>query len=114
MRCAVPVPITASVFLTLGGFIVGIIFWSGFNTALEATNTEEFCTGCHEMESNVFAELQTTIHCNNRPGVRAECPDCHVPHKWTDKIARKMQASKGGANARGISRQRRAYLHRLP
>ena len=27
-------------------------------------------------------------------GVRATCPDCHVPHQWTDKIARKMQASK--------------------
>jgi cytochrome c-type protein NapC len=25
-------------FLTLGGFVVGIIFWGGFNTALEATN----------------------------------------------------------------------------
>ncbi len=22
------------------------------------------------------------------------CSDCHVPHEWTDKIARKMQASK--------------------
>lgn len=28
--------------LTLGGFIAGVIFWGGFNTALEATNTEEF------------------------------------------------------------------------
>ncbi len=26
--------------------------------------------------------------------MRATCPDCHVPHNWTDKIARKMQASK--------------------
>jgi cytochrome c-type protein NapC len=26
--------------------------------------------------------------------VRAICSDCHVPHSWTDKIARKMQASK--------------------
>jgi cytochrome c-type protein NapC len=26
--------------------------------------------------------------------VRAKCPDCHVPHNWVDKIARKMQASK--------------------
>ena len=36
--------------LTLGGFIAGIIFWGGFNTALEATNTEAFCISCHEME----------------------------------------------------------------
>ena len=32
-------------FLTLGGFIAGVIFWGGFNTALEVTNTEEFCVG---------------------------------------------------------------------
>jgi len=81
-------------FLTLGGFIAGIIFWGGFNTALEATNTEQFCISCHEMRDNVFVELQDTIHYSNRSGVRATCPDCHVPHQWTDKIARKMQASK--------------------
>ena len=81
-------------FLTLGGFIGGILFWGGFNTALEVTNTEEFCTSCHEMRDNVFAELKHTIHYSNRSGVRATCPDCHVPHDWTDKIARKMQASK--------------------
>ncbi|WP_404422247.1 cytochrome c3 family protein [Thalassospira australica] len=81
-------------FLTLGGFVAGIIFWGGFNTALEATNTEKFCISCHEMRDNVFAELKSTIHYSNRSGVRATCPDCHVPHEWTDKIARKMQASK--------------------
>lgn len=81
-------------FLTIGGFIMGIIFWGGFNTAMELTNTEEFCIGCHEMRDNVYEELQTTIHYTNRSGVRATCSDCHVPHNWTDKIARKMQASK--------------------
>jgi len=81
-------------FLAIGGFVAGIFFWGGFNTALEATNTERFCTGCHEMHDNVFQELKTTIHYSNRSGVRASCPDCHVPHEWTHKIARKMQASK--------------------
>jgi len=81
-------------FLVIGGFIAGIIFWGGFNTALELSNTEEFCLSCHEMENNVYEELKTTIHFTNRSGVRATCPDCHVPHKWTDKIARKVQASK--------------------
>ena len=81
-------------FLTVGGFIAGIVFWGGFNTALEITNTEAFCTGCHEMRDNVFEELKPTIHYSNRSGVRATCPDCHVPHSWTAKIARKMQASK--------------------
>lgn len=81
-------------FLTIGGFLGGILFWGGFNTALEATNTERFCVSCHEMRDNVFAELKSTIHYSNRSGVRATCPDCHVPHNWTDKIARKIQASK--------------------
>ncbi len=78
-------------FLSLGGFIMGIMFWGGFNTAMEATNTEPFCISCHQ---NIYEELQSTIHFTNRSGVRAICSSCHVPHDWTDKIARKMQASK--------------------
>lgn len=78
-------------FLTLGGFVGGIIFWGGFNTAMEFTNTEVFCKSCHEI---IYRELQPTIHYTNRSGVRAKCSDCHVPHEWTPKIARKMQASK--------------------
>ena len=78
-------------FLTLGGFVMGIVFWGGFNTAMEFTNSELFCTSCHE---NIYQELQPTIHFTNRSGVRAICSSCHVPHDWTDKIARKMQASK--------------------
>ena len=70
------------------------MFWGAFNTALELTNTEQFCISCHEMQNNVYQELTRTIHFSNRSGVRASCPDCHVPHEWTDKIARKMQASK--------------------
>lgn len=81
-------------FLSIGGFVAGVIFWGGFNTALEFTNTESFCISCHEMENNVYQELRTTVHFTNQSGVRATCPDCHVPHDWTDKIARKMQASK--------------------
>ena len=80
--------------LSLGGFVAGIVFWGGFNTALELTNTESFCISCHEMRENVYAELQSTVHYANASGVRASCPDCHVPHAWTDKVARKVQATK--------------------
>jgi cytochrome c-type protein NapC len=79
--------------LVLASFAAGIIFWGGFNAVLELTNTEAFCISCHEMRDNVFQELKTTVHYTNRSGVRAHCPDCHVPHNWTHKIARKMQAS---------------------
>ncbi|MGI9400937.1 MAG: NapC/NirT family cytochrome c [Rhizobiaceae bacterium] len=81
-------------FLTVGGFVMGVIFWGGFNTVLEATNTETFCIGCHEMHDNVYQELKQTVHYTNNSGVRASCPDCHVPHNWTSKIARKMAATK--------------------
>ena len=75
-------------------FVVGIVFWGGFNTAMEATNTLEFCTSCHEMEDNVYQEYKPTIHFSNRTGVRAECSDCHVPDPWIHKMVRKVQASK--------------------
>ena len=88
-----PVHISLGVIIIVS-FVAGIVFWGGFNTAMEYTNTEEFCVSCHEMEDNVYQELQTTVHWSNRTGVRAICSDCHVPHNWTDKIARKMQASK--------------------
>jgi cytochrome c-type protein NapC len=77
-----------------GVFFIGcILFWGGFNTALEATNTLEFCTGCHEMRDTVYKELQKTIHWSNRTGVRALCSDCHVPKDWTHKLIRKSKAS---------------------
>src|SRR5690554_877004 len=102
-------------FLTVGGFIGGVLFWGGFNTAMEATNTEQFCISCHEMESNVYQEILPTIHYTNRSGVRAVCSDCHVPHNWTDKIARKMQASKEvWGHIFGIIDTREKFLdHRL-
>lgn len=79
--------------LLLVGVAVGIIFWGGFNTAMEATNTETFCISCHEMRVNVYEEYTDTIHYQNRTGVRATCPDCHVPKDWVHKIVRKVQAT---------------------
>lgn len=75
------------------GFVTGIIFWGGFNTALEITNTEAFCISCHEMRENVYKEYKDTIHYSNRTGVRATCPDCHVPKEWVYKVVRKIKAS---------------------
>ncbi len=83
-------------YLPLGGvltFLAGVIFWGGFNTALEATNTEEFCISCHEMRDNVYQEYKETIHYRNPAGVRATCPDCHVPRPWIYKVARKIKAT---------------------
>ncbi|HDM8043162.1 TPA: NapC/NirT family cytochrome c [Vibrio campbellii] len=89
-RLSSPSKAAAGVVLFLG-FAGGLLFWGAFNTTMEATNTEEFCSGCH---APIVAEIQETIHYSNRSGVRAICSDCHVPHEWTDKIVRKVQASK--------------------
>ncbi|NLC35802.1 MAG: pentaheme c-type cytochrome TorC [Alcaligenaceae bacterium] len=75
-------------------FIAGAFFWHYFNVGMEATNEEQFCISCHTMGDNLLPELQKTVHWQNRTGVRARCPDCHVPHDFTDKVARKMQASR--------------------
>lgn len=74
-------------------FVAGILFWGGFNTAMEWTNREAFCISCHEMKDNVYAEYRNTVHYSNRSGVRATCPDCHVPKEWGPKMIRKIQAS---------------------
>ncbi len=74
-------------------FVTGIIFWGGFNTGMEMTNTLEFCITCHEMRDNVYKEYKETIHYSNRTGVRAICSDCHVPKDWVHKMIRKSQAS---------------------
>src|SRR5476649_703581 len=79
--------------LFIAGGLSGVLFWGGFNWAMESTNTMEFCISCHEMRDNVYKELQETIHFKNRSGVTAICSDCHVPHAWFYKMRRKIQAS---------------------
>jgi cytochrome c-type protein NapC len=74
-----------------GGFVVGVIFLSGFHTGLGATNTEAFCISCHSMKGN-YEEYKKTIHYSNRTGVRATCPDCHVPKEFVPKMLRKFEA----------------------
>ncbi len=79
--------------LIVAGGLAGIIFWGGFNTFMEYSNTLEFCISCHEMEENVYREYKKTIHYTNRTGVRTVCSDCHVPKEWTPKLVRKIRAS---------------------
>lgn len=76
------------------GVAGGIIFWGGFNTAMEATNSLEFCISCHEMRNTVYQEYTQTVHYKNASGVRAICSDCHVPHAWGAKVVRKVKASR--------------------
>ncbi|MEP3428019.1 MAG: NapC/NirT family cytochrome c [Roseibium sp.] len=88
-------PSTAIVGVVLAfGFVGGLVFWGGFNTVLDYTNSEQFCISCHTMRDNTYVEYQDSIHYTNRSGVRATCSDCHVPHEWSAKLMRKVGAVK--------------------
>ncbi len=79
-----------------GGFLMffgGIIFWGGFHTAVELSNTEAFCISCHEMREFIYPEYLESKHFKNPYGVRASCSDCHVPKPWQYKIPRKIAAT---------------------
>ena len=76
------------------GVIAGVVLFGGFSWTMEATNTEAFCTSCHEMKEFVLPQYQKSAHASNRSGVRATCPDCHVPRDWVHKIARKVRSTK--------------------
>ncbi len=75
------------------GVFVGIIFWGGFNTFMEYTNSYEFCVSCHEMNV-VKGEYEQSAHAHNPSGVPAICSDCHVPRPWPEKLKRKIMATK--------------------
>jgi cytochrome c-type protein NapC len=80
--------------LLLVGVLGGAIGVLGFQTAMDMTNTENFCANaCHEMTVNVAAEYKGTLHDVNASGVRATCSDCHVPRTFGPKMVRKIKAS---------------------
>ncbi len=81
------------IFIVLPAVIFGILLWGGFNWSLELSNTEAFCISCHEMRDNVYQEYRNSVHFRNATGVRATCPDCHVPRQWIHKVIRKIRAS---------------------
>jgi len=79
--------------ILFASFIIGVLVWGAFNTAIEMTNTESFCVSCHEMGQYVFEDFRTTVHYQNQSGIRASCPDCHVPKVWGYKVLRKIGAT---------------------
>ncbi|MCC6198072.1 MAG: NapC/NirT family cytochrome c [Burkholderiales bacterium] len=79
--------------LPVVGFASGVVFRGGFNTVVEATNTEEFCISCHELRDNVCAGYKKTIHYSNRTGVRAVC--ARLPADGHVAEARVMKGGSG-------------------
>ncbi len=86
-------PIMRYSLFALAGVVAFVVIVGSFMTALESTNTLEFCTSCHTMSYN-FEEYKKTIHYSNPSGVRAVCSDCHVPKKnWFSQMRRKFIAA---------------------
>jgi len=77
----------------LGVFALGFLAYGGMMTFFKYTNTTEFCTSCHTMQTNL-KEYKETIHYKNHAGVAASCSDCHVPKAFFPKLKAKILAAK--------------------
>jgi cytochrome c-type protein NapC len=86
------VGIVSIFFGTIAAMVIGASMLGGFGAVIAHTNTLGFCTSCHEMADNNYAEYKDTIHSRNRTGVRAICSDCHVPHDVVGLLVHKAGA----------------------
>lgn len=77
-----------------GGALVALLFFGSAYAFLAKTNTMEFCVSCHEMADTVYEEYKESIHYSNASGVRATCPDCHVPKELLPMLKAKVIAVK--------------------
>jgi len=74
-------------------FLVSALLIGGSDMAMDSTNTTEFCTSCHSMNLP-HEEYKESTHYKNTSGVRAGCPDCHVPKQLGPKLWAKIVAAK--------------------
>lgn len=92
-RCATCSRVILGVGVLAFGLVISGVLMAAGAAGLAWTNTENFCIGCHEMKSTVYAEFKDTIHDKNRSGVRAICSDCHVPREPVAMLQRKVAAT---------------------
>jgi cytochrome c nitrite reductase small subunit len=77
------------VMFALGGVVAGVILGGIGAAALEATDSPEFCSRCHIMDS-AFGSFSQSNH------ALLDCNDCHAPSSpWLVKMAFKAQAGTG-------------------
>jgi cytochrome c-type protein NapC len=76
--------------LLAAGLVVGIAAAFGFDYALHATSTNEFCGSCHA--NDAAKEWRASVHYNNRAGLVAGCSDCHMPREFWPKMVREIKA----------------------
>jgi nitrate/TMAO reductase-like tetraheme cytochrome c subunit/cytochrome c551/c552 len=79
--------------LLVVGIVIGVGGWLGFNGALHATGTNEFCgTACHSHAEFIYPGYKTSAHFANSTGVMATCSDCHIPREFFPKLWTKTEA----------------------
>jgi cytochrome c-type protein NapC len=80
--------------IPLGGFaafVLGIAVTGGFLGTLHLTETNAFCTSCHEMKTPL-EELKGTAHESNVYGIQPGCANCHVPPTFVAGVWRHVKA----------------------
>ncbi|MBP9033344.1 MAG: NapC/NirT family cytochrome c [Pseudomonadales bacterium] len=100
--------------LLAAGVLLGVGGVLAFNTALEATSTDEFCLGCHN-HAIPYRQHQLTAHYKNPYGVVAGCSDCHVQQEFLPKMTRKIEAAREvWGHLRGVIDTDEKYLAHQP
>ena len=94
--------------LVLAGFVAGVIFWGGFNTALELTNTEKFCISLsRDARQRVRRSSRPRSISPTAPACARRCPDCHVPAR-VDRQDRPQDAGLQGGVGPSVRHHRHA------
>jgi nitrate/TMAO reductase-like tetraheme cytochrome c subunit len=83
-------PVISLIVAAIIGLVVGVPVVDGVDHYFSSNS---FCaTGCHVMESTVYAELKQSTHGTSPAGVHPRCADCHL----SDNLAVAMwQHTKG-------------------
>jgi len=79
-----------------GGLItllIGVALAGGFVGAMKYTETDAFCTSCHEHQQTL-QELKQSVHYSNVFGIQPSCGNCHVPPKLLPGLWRHIRAYK--------------------
>ena len=80
-----------SLVVLVWGLAAGFVIFASVGSFMVYANSQAFCANaCHEMKDHMAKEFKDSIHDKNKSGVRATCPDCHVPHDYIPNYLAKL------------------------
>lgn len=84
-----------SVLIFLLGFLAAVLIIFSGNTAIKATNTDEFCASCHNVHPHATTSWKMSTHYDNKRGIVVHCVECHLPpegfYKFSEKVKTGMR-----------------------